>query len=109
MADHEDGPDRDQILKAYLSLSDGEREIMRMWNEHRSIDGDIPRSAVAASIASFIDRKGTEIWELNLYYPLLTLLEHLRFEGLISTERKREMILKIRVSYVVLHEMQTYI
>lgn len=99
MADHGGKPNKVVIQRPCTSLSEAQTELMRMWNEHRSYDGDIAISEIPASMESFIDVNGIKIWELNLYPPLLMLLEQLRVEQLISTEWKNEMIKMIRVSW----------
>ena len=86
-----------QMIDEFTDVNEGEKELMKMWNLHIMKYGFVGDIQIPLACSMFVDMKGKELLEKNLYRNFGVHLSSLFDFGLISPECVQKMFRKIQV------------
>lgn len=85
-----------QMIDEFTDVNEGEKELMKMWNLHIMRNGYVGDIQIPLACAMFLDMKGKELLQKNLYKNFVLHLCNFFDYGLISPETLHKTIQKLQ-------------
>uniref|UniRef100_A0A182JM87 Uncharacterized protein n=1 Tax=Anopheles atroparvus TaxID=41427 RepID=A0A182JM87_ANOAO len=85
-----------QMIDEFTDVNEGEKELMKMWNLHVMKYGYVGDCQIPIALEMFIERRGRELWERNLFRNFVLHMCSMFDFGLVSAEVMQRTIRKLR-------------
>lgn len=85
-----------QMIDEFTDVNEGEKELMKMWNLHIMRNGYVGDIQISLACEMFLDSRGKELLQKNLYKNFVLHMCNFYDYGLISPETLYKMIQKLQ-------------